>query len=196
MHTPQDDTNKKGAAVATGCLLRVSLGMAAGIWLTACATTINVEPRLGNVKSSCRLHATVSYDGKPDYLPAALVADTGPPALTTVRYSYEAQYGLTETNAFLVMVNPLTLVGFPTGSGNLVVTGRVDFLRGQSVVRSYGAAAALERSGGVFYEGETFTELRRHGLLLVRDNLSAQLCKDEAALTTLLAYTQAPEVHE
>jgi hypothetical protein len=182
--------------VAKRLVPRVSLGMVAAASLTACATTISVVPPLGNVKAVCRLHATISYDGKPDYLPAALIADTIPQSSTTVRYTFEAQYGLKETNAFLALVNPLTLFGFPTGSGNLVVTGRVDFLRGQSVVRSYGAAASLERASNVFSEGETFTELRRRGLLLVRDNLTAQLCKDERTLQTLLAATDAPQDHE
>ena len=107
------------------------------------------------------------------------------------RYIYETQYGLKETEPLLALVNPLTLVGFPVGSDNLIVTGRVDVVRGDTTVRSYGAAVAMKRSSTVFSEGETFTEMRRRGLLLVRDNLSGQLCHDQAILTAMLSDAHA-----
>jgi hypothetical protein len=152
-----------------------------------CATQIAVSPQLGEkLPQTCAIHAPVRYDGKPDYLPRALVDDPGAPSQTSFHYSYDAQYGLKEVSPFLALVNPLTLVGFPTGSDNLVVTGHVEVMRGDTTLRSYAAAAAMKRSGTVFYEGETFTEMRRRGLLLVRDNLSGQLCKDQAILTNLL----------
>jgi hypothetical protein len=45
----------------------------------------------------------------------------------------------------------------------------------------------MKHSGNVFSEGETFTDMRRRGLLLVRDNLTSQLCKDQSVIETLLA---------
>ena len=167
-------------------MARAWLWMAPCAALAACATTVSITPSLSMAKSSCQIHAAVSYDGKPEYLPGALVADPGAAAAPGFRYSYEAQYGLNEFNPFLVMVNPLTLVGFPTGTDNLVVTGRVDLVRGTTVIRSYAAAAAMKRSGSVYYEGETFTEMRHRGLLLVKDNLSVQLCQDQTVLKTLM----------
>jgi hypothetical protein len=157
------------------------------IALTGCQTTVTVTPQVAAKNpSTCQIHAAVRYDGKPDYLPAALVPDPGVAGPASFRYSFEAQYGLKEIPPLLSFVNPLVLVGFPTGSDNVVVTGRVDMIRGDATVRSYGAAAAMKRSGTVFSEGETFTEMRRRGLLLVRDNLSGQLCNDQAELTFLL----------
>ena len=44
----------------------------------------------------------------------------------------------------------------------------------------------MQRSATVFSEGETFTEMRRRGLLLVGGNLSAQLCHDEALLAAMI----------
>ncbi len=169
------------------CLFRAVLRAMPCVALAGCETTVTVTPQLAAKNAhTCQIHAAVRYDGKPDYLPAALVPDPSASGQMAFRYSYEAQYGLKEISPFLSFVNPLTLFGFPTGSDNVVVTGRVDMVRGEAIVRSYGAAAAMKRSGTVFSEGETFTELRRRGLLLVRDNLSGQLCKDQAVLTTLL----------
>lgn len=158
------------------------------IALVGCATEVAITPQLADKSAhKCQIHALVRYEGKPDYLPTALVPDPSASATTVIRYSYEAQYGLKETSLFLVAVNPLTLVGFPTGSDNLVVTGHVEVVRGDRALRSYVAAAAMKRSSTVFYEGETFTEMRRRGLLLVGENLSDQLCRDQETLVTLLS---------
>lgn len=166
---------------------QAALGVASCLALLGCATEVAITPQLADKTSGkCQIHAPVRYEGKQDYLPAALVPDPGASATTEIRYSYEAQYGLKEFNPIVVIVNPLTIVGFPTGGDNLVVTGRVDVVRGDTTLRSYAAAAAMKRSTTVFYEGETFTEMRRRGLLLVGDNLSQQLCKDAETLAALL----------
>jgi hypothetical protein len=167
---------------------RAAPGVAACVALLGCATEVAVTPQLADkTPRKCQIHASVRYDGKPDYLPAAIVADPNASVTTAFRYSYDAQYGLKEFSPILVLVNPLTLVGFPTGTDNLVVTGRVDVVRGDTTLRSYAAAAAMKRSSTVFYEGETFTQMRRRGLLLVGENLSDQLCRDEETLGTLLS---------
>lgn len=155
--------------------------------LAGCATSVSLTPQLPDKQvPTCRLHAAVQYDGKPEYLPAALTGDPGPPGPVAFRYSFEAQYGLNPVNDFVAFVNPLELFGFPVSSDNMVVTGRVDVVRGDAVIRSYGAAASMKRSSTVFSEGESFTDMRRRALMLVRDNLSGQLCHDEALLTAML----------
>jgi hypothetical protein len=162
------------------------LGVLSCISLGGCVTTVSVTPKLSENAAVCQIHAAVQFDGKPGYLPGVLVGDAGTHPATVFRYSFEAQYGLKEYNAFLVAVNPLSLVGFPTGSDNLVVSGRLDLMRGESVLRTYAAAASLKRTPTIFSEGETFSEMRLRGLMLVRANLSEQLCEDQAALTPLL----------
>jgi len=157
------------------------------VTLGGCATSTTLTPQLPDKQiPSCRLHAAVQYDGKPEYLPAALGGERGPPGPVVFRYSFEAQYGLNPVNAFVAFVNPLELFGFPVSSDNMVVTGRVDVVGGDAVIRSYGAAAAMKRSSTVFSEGESFTDMRHRGLMLVRDNLSGQLCHDEALLVAML----------
>lgn len=188
------------AGVRKTCVCRLLPNAFACVTLAGCATSITVTPQLGEKPTPiCQIHAAVQYDGKPDYLPAALIADPAAPGQLTFRYTYNAQYGLKETEPFLAAVNPLTLLGFPVGSDNVVVTGRVEVVRGDSTLRSYAAAAAMKRSSTVFSEGETFTEMRRRGLVLVRDNLSSQLCHDQALLAAMLgdssSQSSKPDVH-
>ena len=141
----------------------------------------------------CVVRANVMYDGNQDYLPTVLIRDAGTTPGVVLRYSHDAKYGLGELPNSFNLVNPLTLIGFPTGSDNLVISGRLDVMRDGDVVRSYGAASAMKRIGSIFSEGDTFTEMRRRGLLLVRDNISAQLCADLPALTEkLTGASQAP----
>lgn len=158
-------------------------------WLltAGCATTVSITPTLSAKDTgACEIRAPVRYDGKAEYLPGALTVDQTASERPVFHYAYEAQYGLKEIPPGIMLVNPLTLFGFPTGSDNVVVTGYLDLVRDQTTLRSYAAAAAMKRTGTVFSEGETFTEMRRRGLLLVRENISRQLCKDQAAIEALL----------
>jgi hypothetical protein len=116
-----------------------------------------------------------------------LIRDVGTTASVTLRYSYDAKYGLEQLPNSVTPVNPLTLIGFPTGSDSLVISGRLEVLRDGNVVRSYAAASAMKRTGTILSEGDTFTDMRRRGLLLVRDNVSAPLCSDMPTLSELLA---------
>ena len=160
---------------------------ALGLVLSGCETTVAVTPKLPDPpgEATRRIHAPLRYQGKPDYLPQALIADDRAGSIA-IRYEYTAQYGFTQAATAVTFVNPLTLFGFPTDSNSLVVAGRVDVLRDDAPIRSYGAAVSMKRAGSIFSEGETFTEMRRRGLLLVRDNLNRQICGDEANLVPLL----------
>lgn len=177
-------------------LWAAGLGMLWCMWLAGCAATVSVTPKVSEKAAVCQIRATVQFDGKPEYVPGVLIGDASVHSAARFLYSFEAQYGLDEYNAFFVAVNPLSLVGFPTGSDNLVVTGRIDLLRGETIVRSYAAAASMKRTPTIFGEGETFTDMRRRGLLLVKENLSAQLCQDQSTLTPLLSEPRAADQNQ
>ena len=155
---------------------------------TGCVTSVSITPQLSAKDTgACEIRAQVRYDGKAQYLPAALTVDQAASDRMVFRYAYEAQYGLKEIPPGIMLVNPLALFGFPTGSDNVVVTGYLDLIRDETTLRSYAAAVSMKRSGTIFSEGETFTEMRRRGLLLVRENIGQQLCKDQAAIEALLS---------
>jgi hypothetical protein len=88
-------------------LLRWQLQALACVALAGCATSVVIPPRLAERNTlTCQIRASVRYEGKPDYLPAALIMDPAASGQTTFRYAYEAQYGLKETNPFITAVNP------------------------------------------------------------------------------------------
>lgn len=163
-----------------------ALALAAGI-LGACATAVTVTPQLPGAAPACQIRASVAYDGNPAYLPGALVPAADSPQGTVLRYSYESRYGLDQLPAPVALVNPLMLVGFPEGSNSLVLSARLDVLRAGTPIRSYAAAAAMKRTSTMFSEGETLSDMRRRALLLVRDNISAQICRDQETLARLLS---------
>ena len=159
----------------------------AALALSGCATTVMVTPQLSGATPACQIQAPVAYEGNAAYLPGALIPTTAAAAVTVLRYSYDSQYGLSQLPGAVAVVNPLMLVGFPEGSNSLVLSARLEVLREGATVRSYAAVAAMKRTSTMFSEGETLTEMRRRGLLLVRDNISAQICRDQTTLTQLLA---------
>jgi hypothetical protein len=156
--------------------------------ISGCETTVAVTPQMNHqaVDVGCVIRAPLRYEGKADYLPRSLVAEPDSAKSVVIRYGYTTQYGFKQTAVGLTLVNPLTLFGFPTGSDSLVITGQLDVLQDDAPIRSYAAAASMKRAGTVFSEGETYTEMRLRGLLLVRDNINSQICKDESILLPLL----------
>lgn len=152
-----------------------------------CAATLRVTPEVGGPPpADCVLRAHVEYTGNRDYLPSVLVDDPSARTDSVIRYSHEEHYGGSNLPTGVQLVNPLHLIGMPTGSSDLVVVGRLDVMRQGEVVRSFAAAAVMSRNDTLFGEGETFTEMRRRGLLLIRDNISSQVCADRATTQTIL----------
>jgi len=156
--------------------------------LPGCATQVLVTPQ-ANGPADCTVRAGLSYSGNPDYLPKVLRDDPTVPADSVVRYAYRVDYDLRQLPVEVQWVNPLHLVGMPTGTGALTVVARLDVMRGGVPVRSFAAVASVKRSQSMFGEGETFTDMRLRGLLLVRDNIAAQVCADLPATQAILDAT-------
>jgi hypothetical protein len=155
--------------------------------LTACQTQVMLTPKLSTTPpQSCVIAAPLSYEGKPDYVPQVLSGKPAGGDLTILRYTYNTDYNADQQITVAQVFNPLLIAGFPTGSNAITVSGLLEVVRDGKPVRAYAAACALKRSSNVFSEGETMTELRRRGLMLVRDNISAQICQDQQGLRALL----------
>jgi hypothetical protein len=134
-----------------------------------------------DVKNTCaagfRAPGKIDYDGNRDYLPRILVDDPALQSPVVYRYLHAAEYGTQSVPDLLALFNPLTLVGFPTGGNMVRIAGKLDVVVDNLVVRSYSAGAALDKTRSL-YAGETYTDLRKMGLIAVRDNIEAQLCRD------------------
>lgn len=163
-----------------------------------CAATLRVTPEVaGPPPADCVVRAHVEYTGNRDYLPSVLVDDPSAHADSVIRYAHEEQYGTSALPTAVQLVNPLHLIGMPTGSSDLVVVARLDVMRQGEVLRSFAAVAVMSRNDTLFGEGETLTEMRRRGLLLVADNISSQVCADRATTQVILdaATWPAPDAH-
>ena len=144
--------------------------------LPACAADLTVVPGLPESISLARsVGVHLEYEGGPEYVPKALRIEPGAPV--TVRYSVDARIERDDLPESVVLFNPLTLLGFPTGSSTVRAVGELEIVRADRVLQSYRAAATL-RQRNHLYSGDSLTSLRRSALLAVRDSLDAQLIRD------------------
>jgi hypothetical protein len=156
-------------------------------FLCSCATTMKVIPQVKQTDSAdFRLKGKVIYEGNKEYLPRVLIDEPVTIPKIEFRYAYDVFYGKRDVPDVLALYNPLTIVGFPTGENTVTVTGRLDILKGEEVIKSYGSTCILEKTRNLFSEG-TFTEMRRKGIMAVRDNIESQICSDKGNLERLLA---------
>jgi hypothetical protein len=157
------------------------------IFLYSCATTMKIDPQVKQKDNiDFRLKGIVIYEGNKEYLPRVLIDERVTEPKIDLKYTYGVFYGKKEVPDVLALYNPLTIVGFPTGENAVTVIGRLDILRGGEVIRSYGSTCILEKTRNLFSEG-TFTEMRKKGLIAVRDNIESQICSDRNNLEKLLA---------
>jgi len=133
-----------------------------------------------------QLKGIVIYEGNKEFLPRVLIDEPVTKPKIDLKYSYDVLYGKQDVPEVLALYNPLTIAGFPTGENTVTVIGRLDILRGGEVIRSYGSTCILEKTRNLFSEG-TFTEMRKKGLIAVRDNIENQICSDKNNLEKLLA---------
>jgi hypothetical protein len=55
------------------------------------------------------------------------------------------------------------------GEDTLVVIGKIDITKQSKVIKTYSAMCTFEKMQSIFYQGATSPELRRTGLLNIRD---------------------------
>jgi hypothetical protein len=164
---------------------RISVSMAAALTLFGCAADMVVIPVAPAAPPSgvSPLEGRIVYDGNRDYLPRML-ADGTDGARLVFRYGYAVQYGSERTHIAGAMFIPMPILAVPgvMGQNALRVAGHLEVLDGEEVIRVYSASAELKAKASLFYEGETFTDMRRRGLLAVRDSIDAQLVQDRETL--------------
>jgi len=154
--------------------------------LSGCAAKMAVTPQITDIEieSDFQLGGVVEYDGNKDYLPRTIKEDPSQ-TLFSFRYDYQVAYGRDKTPQAIPLYNPLTIVGFPIGDNTMVVTANLAILKGKEVVKAYTATCGLEQVRSLFSEGETFSELRKKGLVTVRDNIELQIYRDRDLLSSL-----------
>lgn len=151
--------------------------------LSACAPKVVITPDLTIVSSNdFTLSGKIDYEGNVEYLPRTISSESHPRATLTLRYRYEVTYGRDSVEQVLYLYNPLTIVGFPIGADTVVVTAKLEVLKGSSLVKAYRAVCVLGKHRTIFWEGENLSELRKRGLLAVRENIETQMYGDRDLL--------------
>ena len=157
------------------------------VLLPGCAATMVVTPQAEQLKGTgdLKIKGKIIYEGNKEYLPRTIIDDPASDPLVIYQYTYNVNYGRDNMHQAIPLFNPLTLVGFPIGEDTLMIAGKLEILKGKEVLKSYTATCGFNKSRNIFSEGETFSELRKRGLLAVRDNIEAQMCQDKKFLLTL-----------
>lgn len=169
------------------CRLRYVILSLSLILLYSCATTMEVTPKVEQINNmDFRIGGRVICEGNREYLPRIINDEPVSDSKLTFQYTYNALYGKHDIPEVIALFNPLSIVGFPTGENTLTIIGKLDILKEKEVVKSYIATCILEKTRNLLSEGETFSEMRKKGLIAVRDNIEVQVYQDRDLLKKLL----------
>lgn len=156
--------------------------------LVGCGTTMVVTPDLKPTAGvDVRVRGRIIYDGNREYLPRTIVDNPAGESGLAFQYTYDVIHGKDNVPQILPLLNPLTIVGFPIGEDTVLIVGRLEVSNKNQAVKTYSATAALDKTRNVFWQGETFSELRRKGLIAVRDNIEAQMNQDRKLFSELFS---------
>jgi hypothetical protein len=73
---------------------------------------------------------------------------------------------------------PTTMFGAPTGESDVQIRAKLDVVNGSNLIKSYIAACNITSPRGIFNGGTSFTEIRKRGLLAVKENIELQMVQD------------------
>lgn len=160
--------------------------MLAMAFLNGCGTTCHIVPEIAEVEYvDFSMVGQIEYDGNADYLPQTVKHGKGDADLPLIKYSYNVVYGKDAVPELLPLFNPLSIVGFPIGSDNIVIVGGLEIAKNGDT-KQYISTCVFDKNRNLFYEGDTFSELRKKGLLMVRQNIESQMLKDREFLLSFL----------
>jgi len=153
-----------------------------------CGTTMAITPQVAirDVKGY-QVMGKILYDGNPDYLPRTVANGNPGESPLSFQFSYQCAYGSDNTSQLLPLFNPLSIVGFPIGANTLVITGKLDVFKDDALIKSYTSTCLMDKTRNLFYEGETYSELRKRGLIEARNNIESQMYEDKDFFVNLVA---------
>ena len=152
-----------------------------------CAATMQVTPSLKQVQGvDYQVSGNVQYDGRKEYLPRSIREEPSVNSPISFQYTAKESHAKDDVPELCALFNPLTLVGFPTGKDKLTITSTLTVLQKDQPVRSYTAMCIVEQTRNLF-SNPNFSEMKRDGMIAVRDNIDIQLYNDRDLLTGLAA---------
>lgn len=157
-----------------------------GLSAIGCSPTLVVQPDVAKVeKSDFVIEGRLRYEGNREYLPRTIAETASGESALDIEYSYDVSYGARNSaREIAALFNPLTILGFPIDEDSVLVVGELKIIGKNENTRTYSAKSGVRSARGLF-AGGTLSELRRSGLIAVRNNLEAQLARDREALMLL-----------
>ncbi|MHB8471799.1 MAG: hypothetical protein ACYDC8_02885 [Gammaproteobacteria bacterium] len=161
--------------------LRGTILLILAILQTGCAATKYSDGGSASVLNTpppYQITARVNYDKNPAYLPRSLISASSGSALVA-DYVYEVNYGMGHEHV-LTVFNPLLIAGMSKTEDSVFIGGQLKIYRGDQLLRKYEETVTLSKGKTLYSEGDTLTEIRKQGLLHVRDKIDEQVYADKA----------------
>ena len=99
-----------------------------------------------------------------------------------MKYQYEVEYGVEDETAF-DLFNPLLVVGMAKSEDTVVILGSLELKTDSGFEKTYEEVIVLSASNTIFSEGETLTDIRRKGLIQIRNKIDLALSQDRILFT-------------
>jgi hypothetical protein len=170
------------------------LAVVALIVLAQGCTTVNVVPEASNTEIPSGKIATVTSILGASDVTCPVESTTAEEFLPTIRvgpsvancfakYTVAIRYRGDEVPPILSLFNPLVLVGFPTGSSEVIIDAQliISVGRESKLSKIYSASAHAETTEGL-YSVANNSELRRAALLAARDEIQNKINADPPVL--------------
>lgn len=163
-------------------LLLVSLPL---LLCISCSTvTVKPDNIVPTGNGDLVLKANLLFEGNPAYIPRTIV--NSKESDIEINYEYKVFYDGTKMNHEIIAgIMPTTLLGLPTGGDDILVVAKLDIRQRQNVIKSYSAEALVTRPRSLFLGGVDKTEMRKKGLLAVKENLENQMIQDHELLSKI-----------
>lgn len=157
-------------------------------FLSGCGTSLHVVPELEDLSLTpdFNIVGSIDYSGNAEYLPRTIKQSDDKACDLIFKYLYDVGYGKDAIPEVLPLFNPLSMVGFPIGQDSIIVVGHLNVTKNGKMVKKYNSTCVIDKTRSLFYEGKTHSELRKKGLLTVRNNIEIQMLSDRE---TLLSFT-------
>jgi len=159
-------------------------------FLCGCGTKLITKPDL-NLTDVAQtdiiivVYGQIDYSGKPEYLPNTISDDNDQSSDINIKYEYMVSYGGTKPGTdILTAFIPTTLLGTPTGNNELVIQGKLDIYKNSTIAKSYIAECIVKKPRNV-WSGIDYTELRRKGLIAIKENIETQMMYDRNLLSRI-----------
>jgi hypothetical protein len=147
---------------------------------SGCGTHMDVKPEVPGGQVDFTLRGKVTYEGNWEYVPKTISNKEIDNGILSFNYAYNVLYGGTAMQQDIVTILlPTTMFGTPTGESDVQIRAKLDVVNGSNLIKSYVSVCNIVSPRGVFAGGTNFTEIRKRGLMAVKENIEFQMVQDK-----------------